>query len=127
MSPDDNSMMNSILRRAGGAAMPADSKSSGSRDFTVQAPGTNAPDNQFVYEPLDTTPGAWAVYPPGIPCDANKTRISRTDPADVADFPKMQAAIDEESGGADATDTTAQETGEGETAGIGAGASSYGG
>jgi hypothetical protein len=126
MSPDDNSMMNSILRRAGGAAMPADSKPSGSRDFTVQEPGTDAPDNQFVYEPLDTTPGAWAVYPPGVPCDANKTRISRTDPADVADFPKMQAALDEEPG---ETDTAAQETGEGETAGIGAGAgaSSYGG
>jgi hypothetical protein len=74
MSPDDNSMMNNILRRAGGAAMPADSKPSGSRDFTVQEPGTDAPDNQFVYEPLDTTPGAWAVYPPGVPCDANKTQ-----------------------------------------------------
>jgi hypothetical protein len=110
-------MMNNILRRAGGVSTPDAPKSSGSRDFTVQEPGVDAPDDQFVYEPLDTTPGAWAVYPPGVPCDANKTRISRTTPADVADFPKMQRALDEDTGSADLTDTTGMETAEGEAGG----------
>lgn len=65
------------------------------RGFTVQAPGSESPPEQFIYEPLEGTPGAWAVYPPGIPCDTSTYRISRADPAPAADFDKMQAALDD--------------------------------
>jgi hypothetical protein len=93
-------------------APPSDDGLSGSRDFTVQPPGTHSPDDQFTYEPLMQTPGAWAVYPPGVPCDPATARISRSTPADVPDFPKMQAALDEESAPGDAT--SAEEPAEGE-------------
>lgn len=77
-------------------AVPA---AKGSQDFTVQEPGTHSPTDQFVYEPDDDKPGAWVVYPPGVPCDTEEYRISRSTPADVPDFPKMQSALDDSSAG----------------------------
>ena len=68
------------------------------RGFTVQAPGSESPPEQFIYEPLPEHPGAWAVYPPGVPCDTGTYRVSRADPAPAADFDKMQAALDEAQG-----------------------------
>jgi hypothetical protein len=106
--PAENDFMNDVFRSAAGKprisvaeldAEPAPSGFSGSREFTVQAPGVAAPDDQFVYEPLPDTPGAWAVYPPGVPCETSIARISRATPAGVADFPKMQQALDDAGGG----------------------------
>lgn len=103
--PAENDFMNDVFRSAAGkpkvavAEIEVEPSFSGSREFTVQPPGVEAPDDQFVYEPLPDTPGAWAVYPPGIPCETSISRISRSTPAGVADFPKMQQALDESGGG----------------------------
>jgi len=132
--PAENDFMNDVFRSAAGKprisvaeldAEPAPSGFSGSREFTVQAPGVAAPDDQFVYEPLPDTPGAWAVYPPGVPCETSIARISRATPAGVADFPKMQQALDDAGGGAslppldelDTHDTPMMEAAEGEGTG----------
>jgi hypothetical protein len=102
----EKDVMNDILRSGGGKSLPLDvdlepaidRSFSGSREFTVQEPGVDAPDDQFVYEPMVGTPGAWAVYPPGVPCETEQYRISRATPAGVTDFPKMQQALDDAGG-----------------------------
>ena len=125
--PSENDFINDILRGPGRRgsktvildADPQNNRLSDSQDFTVHDPGVDVPDDQFVYEPLPETPGAWAVYPPGVPCETSVTRIGRATPADVADFPKMQAAIDEASGSdeMDTRDTPMMEMAEGEAPG----------
>jgi hypothetical protein len=73
----------------------------GSKNFTVQPPGTESPTDQFVYEPVEG--GAWTVYPPGVPCETGIYRISRATPAGPDDFAEMQAALDEEQGEPEST------------------------
>jgi hypothetical protein len=101
--------MNTLIRSGGRGTMtgrmPGDpmaeetsEATAGSQDFTVQPPGTHSPTDQFIYEPSDSAEGAWVVYPPGVPCDTGTARISRVTPADTGDFPKMQKALDEETG-----------------------------
>jgi hypothetical protein len=63
-------------------------------DYTVAAPGEPSTGETFEYEPLPDTPGAWAVYPPGVPCDDSEYRISMAEPATADDFAGMQEAID---------------------------------
>lgn len=63
-------------------------------DYTVVAPGEPSTGESFEYEPLPDTPGAWAVYPPGVPCDDTAYRITMDAPATADDFAGMQAAID---------------------------------
>lgn len=63
-------------------------------DYTVAAPGEPSTGESFEYEPLPDTPGAWAVYPPGVPCDDTTYRITMDQPATADDFDGMQAAID---------------------------------
>jgi hypothetical protein len=110
--------MNDLMRGGGrGSAtgvMPDDSTTAGgSRDFTVQKPGTHSPDDAFTYEPLLEKPGAWAVYPPGVPCDPEEFRISRNTPADVGDFDKMQSALDDaQAGTPEEGETPTSESGE---------------
>lgn len=122
----DRYSMNDLIRGGGRGSstgsMPMDMGASdptakGSQDFTVQPPGTHSPTDQFIYEPSDVADGAWTVYPPGVPCDTGTARISRATPADTADFPKMQQALDEETSEPTGTDTPAEETGEGDTSG----------
>jgi hypothetical protein len=113
------SLMNDLIRKGGRGSktgtmpdmtidiMP---EAKGSRDFTVQQPGVHSPTDQFIYEPSDLADGAWVVYPPGVPCDPSNVRISRATPADVADFPKMQTALDEESSEPASEPQTAEST-----------------
>lgn len=63
-------------------------------DYTVVAPGEPSTGEGFEYEPLPDTPGAWAVYPPGVPCDDTEYRITMDAPATADDFAGMQEAID---------------------------------
>lgn len=116
--------MNDLIRIGGRGAstgtmpmddmMVGDSTAKGSQDFTVQPPGTHSPTDQFIYEPSDVADGAWTVYPPGVPCDTGTARISRATPADTADFPKMQAALNEETSEPAGTDTLDEEMSEGD-------------
>lgn len=77
------------------AESASETKSSG---ITVMAPGEPSTGDGFEYEPLTDTPGAWAVYPPGVPCDEAEYRISMNRPAAAADFEKMQKAIEDAGG-----------------------------
>lgn len=101
MADDYKYGMNEMMRKGGRGAqtglMPAEA--TGSKDFTVQPPDTHSPTDQFIYEPLGSTQGAWAVYPPGVPCDPGSYRISRATPADAGDFAAMQSALDDAGGG----------------------------
>lgn len=118
--------MNDLMRYGGRGAstgklpgVSSEESASGSRDFTVQEPGTHSPTDQFIYEPLIDSgyEGAWVVYPPGVPCDPEEYRISRASPAGVGDFEKMKAALDESSAGspeASETSETTEETDTGE-------------
>jgi hypothetical protein len=109
----DRYSMNDMIRSGGrgtttgrmpGDPMAEETAEKGSQDFTVQPPGTHSPTDQFIYEPSPGAEGAWVVYPPGVPCDTGTARISRATPADAGDFPKMQAALDEET--TEPTDST---------------------
>lgn len=101
-------------RRADMAAMPADASYTGpsseptndsdtatetTEKFTVAPPGQKGTDNEFEYEPWLDTPGAWIVYPPGVPCDDTEYRIQMKDPAGPDDFAEMQKALDDAGAG----------------------------
>ena len=64
------------------------------KEFTVKAPGEPSTGEQFEYEPFVDIPGAWVVYPPGVPCDDNEYRVTMDEPAAAEDFEGMQRAID---------------------------------
>jgi hypothetical protein len=63
--------------------------------FTVAAPGEPGTSDQFEYEPFVDTPGAWVVYPPGVPCDDTEYRIQMPQAAQPDDFAEMQKALDD--------------------------------
>jgi hypothetical protein len=65
------------------------------KSLTVAAPGEPSTGDTFEYEPLTDMPGAWVVYPPGVPCDENEYRVQMDRPAGVEDFAAMQEALDE--------------------------------
>jgi hypothetical protein len=67
--------------------------------FTVKAPGEPSDGESFEYEPSESTPGAWMVYPPGVPCDDTAYRITMGSPATAEDFAGMQEAIEDAGGG----------------------------
>lgn len=67
--------------------------------ITVKAPGEPSEGTSFEYEPLTDVPGAWVVYPPGVPCDDTEYRVTMNKPAGAADFAKMEQAI-QDAGGA---------------------------
>ena len=73
--------------------------------LTVIAPGEPSTGEKFEYEPLTDAPGAWAVYPPGVPCDENEYRVAMDRPAGKDDFAKMTKAI-EDAGGTTVEPTT---------------------
>lgn len=64
----------------------------------VNAPGEPSTGSGFEYEPVTDVPGAWIVYPPGVPCDDTEYRVTMSKPAAEADFPKMQKAIEDAGG-----------------------------
>lgn len=117
MADDYKYDMNTMMRKGGRGSqtglMPEES-TTGSKDFTVQPPDTESPTDQFIYEPLGSTQGAWAVYPPGVPCDPGSYRISRATPADAGDFAAMQEALDSAGGSTEAALSLDGETGDGE-------------
>jgi hypothetical protein len=61
----------------------------------VAAPGEPSTGDQFEYEPFLDMPGAWVVYPPGVPCDDTEYRVQMSSPAGADDFAEMQKALDE--------------------------------
>jgi hypothetical protein len=61
----------------------------------VAAPGEPSTGDQFEYEPFLDTPGAWVVYPPGVPCDDAEYRVQMSSPAGADDFAEMQKALDD--------------------------------
>jgi hypothetical protein len=63
--------------------------------FTVAAPGEPSTGDQFEYEPFTDVPGAWMVYPPGVPCDDTEYRVQMSSPAGADDFAEMQKALDD--------------------------------
>jgi hypothetical protein len=63
--------------------------------MTVAAPGDESTGETFEYEPFPDSPGAWVVYPPGVPCDDTVYRVQMTQPAKESDFSKMQQALDD--------------------------------
>lgn len=97
-----NKDMNDMMRgrRAEMAAMPADepeppAEEEAGKKFTVAAPGEPGDDTKFEYEPVVDRPGAWVVYPPGVPCDDTEYRISMDSPAAESDFAGMQEALED--------------------------------
>lgn len=68
------------------------------KQFTVKAPGEPSDGESFEYEPSEATPGAWMVYPPGVPCDDTAYRITMDAPATADDFAGMQEAIEDAGG-----------------------------
>ena len=66
--------------------------------FKVAAPGEPSTGEQFEYEPMLDIPGAWVVYPPGVPCDDAEYRVQMDSPADKDDFPNMEKAITDAGG-----------------------------
>lgn len=62
--------------------------------MTVLGPGEPDDPARFTYEPFDGAPGAWVVYPPGVPCDAAAARVSMSGPAGADDFAEMQQLLD---------------------------------
>lgn len=65
------------------------------KTYKVAAPGEPSTGEQFEYEPMTDIPGAWVVYPPGVPCDDTEYRIQMDKPADKSDFEGMQKALEE--------------------------------
>jgi hypothetical protein len=61
----------------------------------VAAPGEPSTGDQFEYEPFLDMPGAWVVYPPGVPCDDTEYRVQMSTPAGPDDFAEMQKALDD--------------------------------
>lgn len=61
----------------------------------VAAPGEPSTGDQFEYEPFLDMPGAWVVYPPGVPCDDTEYRVQMSSPAGPDDFAEMQKALDD--------------------------------
>lgn len=105
--PTSNTDMNTMMRsrRAEMEKIPGDdtyegpteteSPSEDAAEFTVAAPGEPSTGEQFEYEPLPDRPGAWAVYPPGVPCDDTVYRVQMDAPAGEGDFDGMQKALDD--------------------------------
>jgi hypothetical protein len=65
----------------------------------VAAPGEPSTGDQFEYEPFLDMPGAWVVYPPGVPCDDTEYRVQMSSPAGPDDFAEMQKALDDAGAG----------------------------
>jgi hypothetical protein len=74
---------------------PTEEAAEPSSKFTVAAPGEPSTGDQFEYEPFLDMPGAWVVYPPGVPCDDTEYRIQMSSPAGPDDFAGMQKALDD--------------------------------
>lgn len=68
------------------------------KKFTVKAPGEPSEGESYEYEPFLDMPGAWIVYPPGVPCDDTEYRITMEKPASAEDFTGMQEAIENAGG-----------------------------
>jgi hypothetical protein len=63
------------------------------QDFVVKNPGESDSLQEFTYEPMTDIPGAWVVYPPGIPCDTAEYRITMDHPAEAGDFDSMAQSL----------------------------------
>lgn len=79
------------------------------KTMTVAAPGEPSTGESFEYEPFTDAPGAWVVYPPGVPCDDAEYRVQLDHPATESDFPKMQEALDRAGAPSSGPDELAEE------------------
>jgi hypothetical protein len=77
---------------------PSDTPTEEATEFTVKAPGEPSTGEGFEYEPMSSSPGAWVVYPPGVPCDDTQYRVTMTGPAAASDFAGMEKAIEDAGG-----------------------------
>jgi hypothetical protein len=62
-------------------------------DFTVLEPGDEADPEKYTYELAPGSPGAWMVYPPGVPCESTGQRIQTSGPASASELTEMEAAL----------------------------------
>lgn len=69
--------------------------------LTVLKPGEPSDGESYEYAPNPDVPGAWVVYPPGVPCDESAYRITMQRPARAGDFEQMEEAL--RSAGAETT------------------------
>lgn len=58
----------------------------------VLDPGQPDPPDKYVYAQGDA-PGSWVMYPPGVPCDTETTRVALDHPATVEDLTAMDEAV----------------------------------
>lgn len=61
--------------------------------ITVLGPEDESDPEQYTYEKMDN--GAWMVYPPGVPCEAGKSRVQMDHAATEAEYADMDAALGE--------------------------------
>lgn len=76
----------------------------------VLAPGDPSDPDKYTYEKMDT--GAWMVYPPGVPCEAGKSRIQLDHAATDAEYADMDQAL-EVAGGTGENEASSEKTAEG--------------
>lgn len=65
---------------------------------TFEVKDAGQPDDSpesFIYEPFVDAPGAWVVYPPGVPCDQEERRVVLDHPATSEELDRMSEAIDQ--------------------------------
>jgi hypothetical protein len=67
----------------------------GESAIVVRAPGEEDSPEMFTYEPSADAPGAWVVYPPGVPCPAEGYRVQLDHAASPEEFEDMEIALDE--------------------------------
>jgi len=80
----------------GGAELPDDIPT---ESFTVLAAGDTPDPEQYTYELSTEAPGAWMIYPPGVPCPSGAAKIQRSSPASAAELAEMETALLEAEGG----------------------------
>lgn len=101
--PSDDEAEVSVTATASREPPPSEPDGGGegeeSSGITVMAPGDPSDNTEgFEYEPMTDIPGAWVVYPPGVPCDDTEYRIALKKPAGAGDFAKMQKALEDAGG-----------------------------
>lgn len=76
-----------------GAELPDEMEGAAPEDFTVLAAGDTPDPEMYVYELEPDRPGAWLIYPPGVPCESGGAKIQRSSPASAAELTEMETAL----------------------------------
>lgn len=72
--------------------LPDNEAAEGEARFQVLEPGDADPPDKYVYA-LSDIPGAYTLYPPGVPCDTGTTRVALAHPATAEDLARMDEAL----------------------------------